>query len=166
MKFNQQLEQLLKTLSQFTDAEGELLKQNVKHSAEKFDPELIKLLLNDPDSKAHFFDEIDTATIFNYFLVVFGLPALKHTIFKGKRHHHLINLFHMFVGNSQTDFIRKLGITKGDENGLIKDNLIIKGNNFWALHTLKSIFAGKVKLIYIAPPYNTGNDSFNYNDYL
>jgi hypothetical protein len=30
MKFNQQLEQLLKTLSQFTDAEGELLKQNVK----------------------------------------------------------------------------------------------------------------------------------------
>jgi hypothetical protein len=38
----------------------------VKHSAEKFDPELIKLLLNDPDSKAHFFDEIDTATIFNY----------------------------------------------------------------------------------------------------
>jgi hypothetical protein len=38
MKFNQQLEQLLKTLSQFTDAEGELLKQNVKHSAEKFDP--------------------------------------------------------------------------------------------------------------------------------
>jgi hypothetical protein len=56
MKFNQQLEQLLKTLSQFTDAEGELLKQNVKHSAEKFDPELIKLLLKDPDSKAHFFD--------------------------------------------------------------------------------------------------------------
>jgi hypothetical protein len=42
MKFIQQLEQLLKTLSQFTDAEGELLKQNVKHSAEKFDPELIK----------------------------------------------------------------------------------------------------------------------------
>jgi hypothetical protein len=30
MKFNQQLEQLLKTLSRFTDAEGELLKQNVK----------------------------------------------------------------------------------------------------------------------------------------
>jgi adenine-specific DNA-methyltransferase len=33
-----------------------------------------------------------------------------------------------------------------------------------ALHTLKSNFAGKVKLIYIDPPYNTGNDSFNYND--
>jgi len=44
------------------------------------------------------------------------------------------------------------------------DNLIIKGNNLLALHSLKSRYAGKVKLIYIDPPYNTGNDSFNYND--
>jgi adenine-specific DNA-methyltransferase len=51
-----------------------------------------------------------------------------------------------------------------DENGTIRDNLIIKGNNLLALHTLKSNFAGKVKLIYIDPPYNTGSDSFGYND--
>lgn len=51
-----------------------------------------------------------------------------------------------------------------DEKDTIKDNLIIKGNNLLALHTLKSEFAGKVKLIYIDPPYNTGNDSFAYND--
>jgi len=44
------------------------------------------------------------------------------------------------------------------------DNLIIKGNNLIALHTLKERYAGKVKLIYIDPPYNTGNDSFKYND--
>ncbi len=53
---------------------------------------------------------------------------------------------------------------KRDENGLIRENLIIKGNNLLALHTLKSQFAGKVKLIYIDPPYNTGSDSFAYND--
>lgn len=53
---------------------------------------------------------------------------------------------------------------KTDENGDIKDNLIIKGNNLLALHSLKKRFAGKVKLIYIDPPYNTGNDSFKYND--
>ena len=46
----------------------------------------------------------------------------------------------------------------------ITDNLIIKGNNLLALHSLKKEFAGKVKLIYIDPPYNTGNDSFGYND--
>ncbi|MBC8485891.1 site-specific DNA-methyltransferase [bacterium] len=51
-----------------------------------------------------------------------------------------------------------------DELGNIKDNLIIKGNNLLALHSLKKRFAGKVKLIYIDPPYNTGNDGFKYND--
>jgi adenine-specific DNA-methyltransferase len=51
-----------------------------------------------------------------------------------------------------------------NETGTITDNLIIKGNNLLALHTLKEEFAGKIKLIYIDPPYNTGNDSFKYND--
>lgn len=49
-------------------------------------------------------------------------------------------------------------------DGTITDNLIIKGNNLLALHTLKKEFAGKIKLIYIDPPYNTGKDGFNYND--
>lgn len=44
------------------------------------------------------------------------------------------------------------------------ENLIIKGNNLLALHCLKQKFRGQVKLIYIDPPYNTGNDSFKYND--
>lgn len=47
------------------------------------------------------------------------------------------------------------------------DNLIIKGNNLLALHSLKKKYAGKVKLIYIAPPYyftkHKEIDSFNYN---
>jgi len=45
-----------------------------------------------------------------------------------------------------------------------QDNLIIKGNNLLALHSLKEVYKGQVKLIYIDPPYNTGNDSFGYND--
>lgn len=45
-----------------------------------------------------------------------------------------------------------------------QDNLIIKGNNLIALHSLSKKYAGKVKLIYIDPPYNTGSDSFEYND--
>lgn len=51
-----------------------------------------------------------------------------------------------------------------NSEGTITDNLIIKGNNLLALHSLKEEFAGKVKLIYIDPPYNTGNDGFKYND--
>ncbi len=51
-----------------------------------------------------------------------------------------------------------------NKNGIITDNLIIKGNNLLGLHSLKEEFYGQVKLIYIDPPYNTGNDGFNYND--
>lgn len=58
----------------------------------------------------------------------------------------------------------KLDGFKTDENGNIQDNLIIKGNNLLALHSLKKRFAGKVKLIYIDPPFNTGSDTFTYND--
>ena len=63
---------------------------------------------------------------------------------------------------------------KRDEDGTIKENLIIKGNNLIALHSLKKQFTGKVKLIYIDPPYNTGgatdiftyNNSFNHSTWL
>lgn len=44
------------------------------------------------------------------------------------------------------------------------DNLIIRGNNLLALHSLKRRYVGKVKLIYIDPPYNTDEDEFQYND--
>jgi len=53
---------------------------------------------------------------------------------------------------------------KRDNSGVIQENLLIKGNNLLALHSLKTQFRGKVKLIYIDPPYNTGSDSFGYND--
>jgi adenine-specific DNA-methyltransferase len=47
-----------------------------------------------------------------------------------------------------------------------EDNLLIKGNNLLALTSIKKRFAGRIKLIYIDPPYNTDgqDDSFNYND--
>lgn len=44
------------------------------------------------------------------------------------------------------------------------DNLIIKGNNLIALSSLLKRYEGKIKCIFIDIPYNTGNDSFNYND--
>ncbi len=53
---------------------------------------------------------------------------------------------------------------RGLPESTITDNLIIKGNNFLVLHSLLKEFRGKVKLIYIDPPYNRGNDEFKYND--
>ena len=56
------------------------------------------------------------------------------------------------TGESQIDRVSK------------NENLIIKGNNLIALHSLNKVYKGQVKLIYIDPPYNTGSDSFGYND--
>ena len=70
-----------------------------------------------------------------------------------------------------TNFVRytakgkeKVTGVRRDENGVIRENLILKGNNLLALHTLKQQFRGQVKLIYIDPPFNTDTDSFGYND--
>lgn len=70
--------------------------------------------------------------------------------------------FAKYTKNGKEDFS---GFNR-DENGTIKDNLLIKGNNLLALHSLKHEFKGKVKLIYIDPPYNTSGDAntFAYNN--
>jgi adenine-specific DNA-methyltransferase len=61
----------------------------------------------------------------------------------------------------------KVNKKRGLPGNTITDNLIIKGNNLLALYTLKEEFAGKVKLIYIDPPYyfnkTIEEDSFKYN---
>lgn len=44
------------------------------------------------------------------------------------------------------------------------ENLYIEGDNLDVLKLLQRAYLGKVKMIYIDPPYNTGNDGFKYND--
>ncbi|NRR05512.1 site-specific DNA-methyltransferase [Brevibacillus sp. RS1.1] len=46
------------------------------------------------------------------------------------------------------------------------DNLLIEGDNFDALRYLSIAYKGRVKCIYIDPPYNTGNKDFIYNDHF
>ncbi|MBQ7689667.1 MAG: site-specific DNA-methyltransferase [Muribaculaceae bacterium] len=70
-------------------------------------------------------------------------------------------------GEHPLDTFRRDEGTNVDRNlpkQTITDNLIIRGNNLLALHTLKHQFAGRIKLIFIDPPYNTGSDEFGYND--
>jgi len=51
-------------------------------------------------------------------------------------------------------------VTAFDKN----DNLIIKGNNLFGISSLLPRYKGAIKFIYIDPPFNTGEDSFRYND--
>ena len=52
----------------------------------------------------------------------------------------------------------------GDKNKLIKYNVLIEGDNYHALSVLNYTHGGKIDVIYIDPPYNTGS-GFRYNDH-
>ena len=66
--------------------------------------------------------------------------------------------------NGETKLNSNSDIEFFDEDGNLKQNLLIKGNNLLALYSLREKLTGKIKLIYIDPPFNTGSDSFRYND--
>ncbi|WP_172837359.1 site-specific DNA-methyltransferase [Selenomonas sp. oral taxon 126] len=52
----------------------------------------------------------------------------------------------------------------GTAGGFDSENLYIEGDNLDVLKLLQETYLGKVKMIYIDPPYNTGNDAFVYDD--
>lgn len=54
--------------------------------------------------------------------------------------------------------------TVDDGQQCVPDNVFVKGDNYQALKLLGNDFSGKVDLIYIDPPYNTGNSYFVYDD--
>ena len=67
----------------------------------------------------------------------------------------------VFVNSKRFDENGESTVTEFNED---TDNLIIKGNNLLALHSISQNYLNKVKLIYLDVPYNTGKDSFGYND--
>ena len=78
--------------------------------------------------------------------------------FKGKtfvQNHHLAVKYHQLVPKADLSLTDKVSL---------HDNLIIQGDNLKALKALLPTYAGKVKCIYIDPPYNTGNEHWKYND--
>jgi adenine-specific DNA-methyltransferase len=78
--------------------------------------------------------------------------------FKGKtfvQNHHLAVKYHQLVPKKEFSLTDKVSL---------HDNLIIQGDNLKALKALLPAYAGKVKCIYIDPPYNTGNEKWVYND--
>lgn len=54
----------------------------------------------------------------------------------------------------------------GPDGPSLDDNLIIHGDNLHGLKALLPKYAGKVDVVYIDPPYNTGNEGWAYNDNL
>ena len=83
------------------------------------------------------------------------MPSLQ---FKGKvfvENHHLAVPFHELLPDRSKGLSNKASL---------HDNLIVEGDNLAALKALLPTYHGKVKCIYIDPPYNTGNEGWAYND--
>ena len=220
--FNDKLIALLKTNQDYVDESGELLPAAVKDHAWKLDPNLIRLLLSDPDIKSTFFNEIDSHWVFNHntfidYITDKNFLANSYTQFRNKIGLNIDGKFLRERGEVSLvwpykDCVLEGGQTKEeekrkeiffneilaqdeinrmfdpkvltnwkrhtvtgeqdvtdiqrDDNGTIRENLIIKGNNLIALHTLKQQFRGQVKVIYIDPPYNpeSPSNTFMYNN--
>jgi len=60
--------------------------------------------------------------------------------------------------------LQPLPLPKDSQNWESTNNLLLRGDNLDALRLLRHSYFGKVKLIYIDPPYNTQNDGFIYRD--
>jgi adenine-specific DNA-methyltransferase len=98
------------------------------------------------------------------------MPTLQ---FKGKSsvwNHHLAIPYHTLDELPDLRYLPDLTPQNGQQLGLetppepVTDHLLIEGDNLLALKALLPRFAGKVKCIYIDPPYNTGNEGWVYND--
>ena len=83
------------------------------------------------------------------------MPVLN---FKGKTfvlNHHLAVRHHQLVPKKELSLTKQVSL---------HNNLIIHGDNLKALKALLPTYGGKIKCIYIDPPYNTGNEGWVYND--
>lgn len=88
------------------------------------------------------------------------MPVLQ---FKGKT---AIECYHHTVPHQTLEFDTKLSVLGEGEKPGLEGNLIIEGDNLIALKALLPTHAGRIKCIYIDPPYNTGNEGWVYNDNL
>ena len=93
------------------------------------------------------------------------MPSLE---FKGKQHiyaHHLTVPYRPLVPNPSKSYPPQSDSAQDLSSDQTPDgNLIIHGDNLHALKALLPRYAGRVKCIYIDPPYNTGNEGWTYND--
>ncbi|MFZ4762797.1 MAG: site-specific DNA-methyltransferase, partial [Alphaproteobacteria bacterium] len=86
------------------------------------------------------------------------MPTLE---FKGKQ---FVYAHHLTVPFRQLNVVDKKSAPAKGAKPSLEDNLIIHGDNLHALKALLPQYAGRIKCIYIDPPYNTGNEGWCYND--
>ncbi len=216
MTFYECVSGVLSKNPRFISKDGRVLKNAVYQAAMQLDDELISSLMNNEETKNHFFKKVGEALVFDinkfgWFINNREYMPDSYTRYKNKiglvdEHNDLISASgKVELVFPYKDCILEGGQTREDQtreeifynetlapdeidrlfypkvmcNALryesgkepiqtteIKDtdNLIIKGNNLLVLSSLTSLFNNKVRMVYWDVPYNTGSDSFGYND--
>ena len=215
MKNIEILYDVLKASPSFTDNEGNLLKNAIQEAALKMNPELLGLLIKNPETKSMFFSEVDEFLVFdkerfNWVIDSKDFLPSSYTGFKNKimltdeKGNSLKNNNDVVLSFPCKDCLLEMDSTKEtddrqeiffnevlmkkeidtllapkvmssakryDESGIQetttlsdKDNLIIKGNNLLAMHSLLPRYKGQIKLMYWDILYNTESDKVPYAD--
>lgn len=215
MKNIEILYDVLKASPSFTDNEGNLLKNAIQEAALKMNPELLGLLIKNPETKSMFFSEVDEFLVFdkerfNWVIDSKDFLPSSYTGFKNKimltdeKGNSLKNNNDVVLSFPCKDCLLEMDSTKEtddrqeiffnevlmkkeidtllapkvmtsvkryDESGVQetttlsdKDNLIIKGNNLLAMHSLLPRYKGQIKLMYWDILYNTESDKVPYAD--
>ena len=195
--------------------DGSLLKNKACTLAMQIDQQLIKLLLENENTKKHFFTEVDSVLVFDkikFGWVINNREFLPDSYTRYKNKIGLVDGNGENISNSKDvvlvwpykDCYLEGGQTKEDQkrdevfynetlapdevDRLLypkvftnvkkymkdreeivdtiseNDNLLIKGNNLLTISSLMKRYENCIKCVYIDVPYNTGNDSFGYND--
>ncbi|CAG8847837.1 2840_t:CDS:2, partial [Gigaspora margarita] len=161
--------------------DGRLAKNKIIELALQLDKDLLKLLLSSPEIKKLFFTEVENILIFDK--VKFQSFVSNKQFLPGSFTEYKINIGLFANGNyladsrevvlvwPYKDFLTNFqkydcGKEVPMNDISLNDNLIIKGNNLLSLYSLKEKYRGKIKLIYIDPPYNPDSKSntFVYNN--
>ena len=81
--------------------------------------------------------------------------------FKGKSK---VYAYHLTLPQRHLQIVDQLSVPPAGQPPSLSDNVLIRGDNLHVLKALLPHYAGQVKCIIIDPPYNTGNESWRYND--
>ena len=88
------------------------------------------------------------------------MPTLQ---FKGKT---AVETYHYTVPHHTLAFDPASSVLEDDQTPSLDGSVIVEGDNLLALKALLPTHAGRIKCVYIDPPYNTGNEGWVYNDNL
>lgn len=193
MNFDGAVSEALKGDPRFVSGDGALLPGSLYGDAMEMDPALLRALYHNEATRGRFFTDVDGVAVFDKtaFLQAAGggaRPSPSRDVELVFSHKDCVlegglarEDRHGPVFHSETlspDRVARLlepralanprrytadGIQETTEVSQ-EDNLVIQGDNLPVLASLLPVYAGRVKLIYIDPPYNTGSSAFGYND--